>query len=260
MKLSTHKLPVSDGESIVLDFVEPERPSGGRTAVFVHGFGSNRRGEKALYFASRFAEAGWHFMALDMRGHGESEGSMLRHAMSRCLADLSKAMDWLPRRLEPPILIGSSMGGAVSSWYNLLNPGRCRALVLIAPSLVFPRHYEQRLTPAELEEWRRTGSRVVKNEWVDIEVGYSVVEDGRKYDPDRLAREHDAPTLIFHGLQDTAVDWHGSVAFLEKCPLPNIKLMLIKDGDHRLTNEKEILFETMAGWIRGLYHTEEVKW
>jgi len=257
MRLSTEKIAVEDGQSIVLDFIEPERADGGKTAVFVHGFGSHRRGDKAVYFGRQFAAAGWHFMSVDLRGHGDSDGTMLQHSLSRCLADLTAAMDWLPRRLAPPLLIGSSMGGSVSAWFNLLHPGRCRALVGVAPSFIFPGHYARRLTPEEMEDWRRTGRRTVKNEWLDIEVGYSVVEDGKQYDPQRLVAEHDLPTLIFHGLRDTSVDWRQSVAFLEHCPREDIHLVLLKHGDHRLTAHKAYMFDVMAAWLAGRDVPEE---
>ncbi len=57
----THFIPVEGDEKIALDWTAPEAPVTKRVAVFVHGFVSNRQGEKALFFSERFRAMGWHF-------------------------------------------------------------------------------------------------------------------------------------------------------------------------------------------------------
>ncbi len=246
----THFIPVAEEEQIAVDWTVPGEPQGQRAAVFVHGFASNRQGEKAAFFAERFHAAGWHFLSLDMRGHGDSSGGMETLSLSRCIEDLAAALDWMPGEMEPPLLIASSMGGAVAAWYNLLHPGRVGAMACIAPSFSFPSGLREELTPEELTAWRERGLRRVQNEWLDLEVGYCLLEDAENYDPARLVKEYAAPTLIFHGVQDDAVDWRESRRFMEDCPCPSIDLLLIKEGDHRLTDYKEYMFETIMAWLR----------
>lgn len=247
MAAETHRIPVASGESIVLDWIPPS--AGGETAVFVHGLGSHRRGEKALHFAERFAAQGWGFMALDLRGHGESDGSMTELSLSRCLADLAAALAWLPRPAVPRLLIGSSMGGAVTAWHRVLHPDPRSAVALIAPSLAFPHRWLTELPPAEVDAWRRHGVRTFRSEWIELRIGWGIMQDAEAYDYQRLVREYAAPTLILHGMQDTAVDWRGSVRFAEACPYPDITLVLIKAGDHRLTRQKDFLFDTIWAWL-----------
>jgi alpha-beta hydrolase superfamily lysophospholipase len=246
MRAETHRIPVTGSESIVLDWIPPS--AGEDTAVFLHGLGSHRRGEKALHFAERFAARGWGFMALDLRGHGESDGTMMGLSLSRSLADLAAALAWLPTPAKPRLLIGSSMGGAIIAWHRLLHPDPHGAVVLIAPSLAFPHRWLTELPPAELEAWRRQGVRTFRSEWIELQIGWGIMEDAKAYDFQRLVRDYAAPTLILHGMDDTAVDWHGSVSFAETCPYADITLVLIKAGDHRLTMQKTFLFDAMWAW------------
>jgi alpha-beta hydrolase superfamily lysophospholipase len=244
--VETHRVPVSGGQSVVLDWVAPS--PGRPVAIFVHGFGSHRRGDKAGYFASRFAALGWGFLAPDLRGHGESDGTLHQLTMGRMLEDLSAAVRWCPARAAPVLMIGSSMGAALAAWHLLDSPLAARGAAMIAPSLRFPRGLAERLTSAEREGWRRTGSLRIRNDWLDVEVGQGLLDDAERYDPARLLTEHRTPTLIVHGLRDEAVDWRQSLDFLERSRGLAQKLVLVKDGGHRLTEHKRFLFETMLAW------------
>lgn len=243
-----HELRLPSGEKIALDWV-PAEDAHGNAAVFVHGLGSHRRGEKAVHFAERFRKLGWGFLSVDLRGHGESDGSLEELSLTRCLEDLGAAIGWLPAGIVPRLLIGSSMGGAVVTWYGLLHPQPDRQIALIAPSLRFPGRFAE-LEAAELEAWKRTGFRRFASEWIDLKIGYGLVEDGANYRYERLVRDHRAATLILHGMRDTAVPWQESVAFVEQTRAEQVDLVLIKDGDHRLTAQKDYLFDAIAAWLR----------
>ena len=239
---------LASGETLVCDWIPPRTPGAG-VAVFVHGLGSNRRGDKALHFAQRFAELGWGFLAPDLRGHGQSGGSMEGLCLTRCLEDLGAALGFLPPGAAPRLLIGSSMGGAVAVWYQLLSPRAGSHIALIAPALNFPRRFMD-LRRDELAAWKREGRRRFASEWIDLELGYGLVEDGARYPYERLLREYNAPTLILHGMDDTAVPWRESVAFVERTQAKEVDLLLIKNGDHRLTAHKAYLFDAITVWLR----------
>jgi uncharacterized protein len=250
MSAETHRIPVAGGEAIVLDWQAPGR-EGARSAVFVHGLGSHRRGEKALHFAGRFAAQGWGFLSVDLRGHGDSDGAIAELTMTRMLADLRVALDWLAARSGGmrPVLIGSSMGGAVVAWHHVAHPRETGPLVLIAPSLQFPGRLAWQIGPAALEDWKRTGLRRFESQWIDMQIGFGMMEDALNYDPQKLLVGYQAPTLILHGMKDDAVDWRTSLGFLEDCRFPGLELLLLKDGDHRLTEHKAFLFDTMWAWL-----------
>jgi pimeloyl-ACP methyl ester carboxylesterase len=247
---STYRVPVSRGQTIALDWTAPAGDA--PVAVFIHGFGSNRRGEKSLYFAERFAQAGWGYLAFDFRGHGESDGRLRELTLTGLLEDLGSALAWLEARLPghhvQKLLVASSMGASVAAWHLLAHPGAARGLAMIGPSLRFPAGMAASLAPEELAAWRAEGVRRVRNKWLDVELGYGLVEDSAQYAAARLMRAHDTPALILHGMADEAVPWKQSLEFMETCACPGLRLVLIKDGDHRLTRHKPFLYETIRAW------------
>jgi pimeloyl-ACP methyl ester carboxylesterase len=212
----------------------------GRAILYVHGFGSHRGGEKARALAGECARRGWTFAAFDFRGHGTSTGSPRDLTASRLIEDLAAIHAFLADRGHPRIgLVGSSMGGFAAAWFAARHPEAVTGCVLLAPAFRFLERRFAGLTDAELAEWKRTGVRRVRNEWVDVEVGYQLVEERESFAPDDLARRWRTPTLIFHGLADDVVPAADSLAFVEATPYPDVELRLLKAGDHRLTAVKD---------------------
>ncbi|MCB1606950.1 MAG: alpha/beta hydrolase [Xanthomonadales bacterium] len=75
--------------------------------IYTHGFGQNRTAWRAT--ASTIAAAGWHGLAIDGRGHGDSGWAADGHyELDQFMYDLCDVVATLPR---PPVLVGASMGG-----------------------------------------------------------------------------------------------------------------------------------------------------
>ena len=82
--------PSQDSESrLAIDLLPGERKHP-RLWVFVHGFVSHRRGEKALFFREQLQARGEAFASLDLTGHGDSDGDLFGLTMSRNLSDLDR--------------------------------------------------------------------------------------------------------------------------------------------------------------------------
>lgn len=104
--------------------------------VFLHGGGQTRRawGEAPRVLAAR----GWYAVAVDMRGHGESDWSPSEsYDGSAFSADVRAIAQSLPR---PPVLVGASLGGLSA----LLAEGESPAPVLRALVLVDVAHKLER--------------------------------------------------------------------------------------------------------------------
>jgi len=230
------EIPLPNGETLRGDL----RPGSDRAVVYVHGFGSHRGGEKALALADECARRGWTFAAFDFRGHGESTGAMRDLTATRLLEDLSAIRDVLAARGCPHLgLVGSSMGGFAASWFAVNHPEAVTGCVLLAPAFRFLERRLAELTDAERAEWQRTGVRRMRNEWVDVEIGYGLVAERAAYDPAELARRWRTPLLVYHGLADDVVPAADSLAFVESTTHADVELRLLKAGDHRLTGFKD---------------------
>jgi pimeloyl-ACP methyl ester carboxylesterase len=217
--------------------------------LFVHGLGSTRLGEKALAVEASCACRGWTFAAFDFRGHGQSTGAMVNLRGSGLLADLEAVRAALAARGVRRLgLVGSSMGGWASAWYTLRHPEAVAACVLVAPAFDFVRGRFMQLTEAEREEWRRTGRMQVRNEWIDIELGYDLVAEMDQFPAELLPAEFARPLLILHGMRDTVVPYSHSLAFAERAEA-DVEVRLFNTGDHRLLEFKDEIAEAACRFL-----------
>ena len=80
---------------------------GARPVVLAHGGGQTRHAWGGA--AAALARRGWHALALDLRGHGESQwspaGQYEIEVFAEDLADVAASLD------QSPVLVGASLGG-----------------------------------------------------------------------------------------------------------------------------------------------------
>ena len=250
-------------------FLEPDDPLRARLAlswtpgtdpaapvwVFVHGLGSDRRGEKAQRFRDHLSGRGSGFLALDFTGHGDSEGDCHGLSLTRNLEDIGRAVSFL--REEAPAaplhLVGSSMGGIAALWYASLWPAAVRVVFAIAPAFLMAARFAASLSAAARRDWSDRGFLSVSVGDRDLEIGWGMVTDEDGYPMERLAEELRTPSLLIHGDEDTVVPPELSRDFAASCSAAD--LVEIEGGDHRLSDRKDLLFEIMwtaaSGGISG---------
>jgi pimeloyl-ACP methyl ester carboxylesterase len=91
-----------------------------------------------------------HVLALDQRGHGDSQwADPPDYSYERYAADLAEVVENLD--LRDFVLVGHSMGGTVALTYAAAHPGRARALVVVDSTLV--------MTPDRVARLREVGAR-----------------------------------------------------------------------------------------------------
>jgi pimeloyl-ACP methyl ester carboxylesterase len=98
------------------------------SVILAHGGGQTRHSWAST--AKRLAERGWKTVALDLRGHGDSEWSADGdYHMERFAEDLIEVSATLPGRAD---LIGASLGGMAGLMVEaFLAPGTFRTLTLV---------------------------------------------------------------------------------------------------------------------------------
>lgn len=109
-----------------------EAGAGGRPLLLVHGFTGAK--EDFTDWLDPLAELGWHAVAPDQRGHGDSEqpGDEAAYSFDAFAADLLGLLDALG--WSSTVALGHSMGGMVLQTAVLRAPGRFEAIVLMDTS------------------------------------------------------------------------------------------------------------------------------
>jgi pimeloyl-ACP methyl ester carboxylesterase len=100
---------------------------GGQPVVLLHGLASNARIWDGV--AARLVGAGLRVVALDLRGHGESEQPDDGYDFASVGRDLSSALAGL--ELERPVLVGHSWGAHVALQYAAERPGALAGLAMV---------------------------------------------------------------------------------------------------------------------------------
>lgn len=247
------RLPVTGEISEELR-VRLSRPAGEPRGwiLYLHGFRSSQSGEKAEFFRERAVEDGFAFCSYDSRGHGESGGELEDVTPSRNFQDLRRVREWFGEQgASEVVLLGSSMGGATALWYAARRPQDVRAVLAIAPALGLGARLEAWAGEEGLAEWERTGSRRWVDEMGEADLGWALVEDLRRYPLDRLVDSLTVPALLLQGRQDQSVGWRGAVELATRARPGLVDLVLFGDGDHRLIDRRERLWELMRGFLAG---------
>lgn len=120
------------GASEPITLALAEAGEGGRPLLVVHGFTGAK--EDFVEHLPALADAGWHAVAPDLRGHGTSHAPADESAydltlLAGDLLALADHLDWFRFAL-----LGHSMGGMVAQVATLAAPERVEALVLMDTS------------------------------------------------------------------------------------------------------------------------------
>ena len=207
----------------------------GRPIVLVHGF--------AASLQSNWVAPGWietlrplrRVVALDCRGHGESDKphdpAAYGHAMQD---DVVRLMDHL--QIEKADLFGYSMGGAISMGLMVRYPERFASAVLGGVGGRAPRrgpdspvaHGMLAKDASEIEDPVAKGFRIFAERLGnDLKALAAVNQSNRFYDVEAL-RNVTLPVLIVVGENDVLV---GGAEPLAKA-IPNARLLTIPGRDH----------------------------
>lgn len=114
--------------TLVADEWNRDAPSGRPTVLMLHGGGQNRFSWKNT--GQILADAGFHVVALDSRGHGDSDRSPdANYTVDALCADTLQVVEQIGR---PVILIGASMGGMTGILAaHAAGPDKVTKLVLV---------------------------------------------------------------------------------------------------------------------------------
>jgi alpha-beta hydrolase superfamily lysophospholipase len=250
------------------------RPEGSARGVVVINHGFKAYGGLYEWVGGELAKRGFSTFALDMRGHGRSEGEPLfvEH-MSEYVADLDALVELAKTRAPglPVFVLGHSAGGVVSCLYALEHQKKLAGFVcesfaheLPAPDFalavlkgvghVAPHAHVLKLKDEDFSRDPAFVARMHTDPLVN-QAGYpsSTVAELVRSD-ERLKQEFGAielPLLILHGSADRAAKPHGSQVFFERTGSSDKTLKLYDGYFHDLLNDlgKEIVLADIVEWL-----------
>jgi pimeloyl-ACP methyl ester carboxylesterase len=223
------------------------------TVVFLGGFKSDMTGGKATALDEFCNARGFGFLRFDYSGHGASSGDFLDGTISRWSADALAVIDKLTT--GPLVLVGSSMGGWIMLLAALQRRDRIKGLIGIAAAPDFTEELIWRgLSGGDQHRLMTQGRLEQPSEYSDepYVITRGLVEDGRKHLLLGGAIDLDMPVRLLHGMADPDVPYRHSLRLAEKLAAHDLRITLIKDGDHRLSRPQDLalLCDTVAALVQ----------
>jgi len=217
--------------------------------IFLGGFMSDMTGTKARTLHEFCESRGTAYVRFDYFGHGRSSGAFADATVGRWKGDALAVLDRLSD--GPQVLVGSSIGGWIMMLAALARPERIAGLVGIAAAP----------DATETLMWKRfpefARAAILKDGSFRVPSDYSpegylitraLIEDGRKH----LLPASDAPVAcpvrLLHGMADKEVPWETSLDLSRRIASRDVRVILVKDGDHRLSRDSDLalLLRTLA--------------
>jgi pimeloyl-ACP methyl ester carboxylesterase len=214
--------------------------------VWLGGYRSDMMGSKAQALDEWAKRNEFANCRHDYSGHGESGGDFIEGTISRWLEESLAVFDICTR--GPQILVGSSMGAwialrMVQELVKRKEANRLHGLLLLAPA---PDFTHELMAPNLSEEHKvqlqTLGYMEEPSQYSDEPDIFTnaLFEDGELNRVMSGPIETGCPVHIIQGMKDEDVPYSHALNLMKFLPFDDVTLTLVKDGDHRLSRDKDI--------------------
>ena len=208
--------------------------------VFLHGFMSDIDGEKPKAFKRFAVKKKLGFLALEYSGHGKSSGEFVRGNISQWSSDTKKLIRKIVRK-NNFIVIGSSMGSWIALNQFKYFEKQIKGFIGIGSAPEFLERLMWKKFPKKIKsEIKIKGISYIKNGDYEYPITHQLIKDGRKNKVLQKKIKTKINITMFHGQKDEAVPVSFSRKVLKIFIKAKKKLVVIKNGDHSLSNKQSI--------------------
>ena len=200
LELYRRKIRISNPPPLQLSVIDIDPELKDHTLVFLHGYGG-----QAIQWKNQLNEFSNsnRVVAIDLRGHGQSDKPLDDYSMMQIGEDLELALEQLEIG-ERLYLVGHSFGGAIAAEYAVAHPDRIAQLILIATAGEFKIHPFYRLLLRLPKESLKYLNPIVRD-WLSapplvMHAWYH--QNVAKWNGWSLFRSLNVPTTVIRGHQD----------------------------------------------------------
>jgi len=208
--------------------------------VFLHGFMSDLTGDKPKTLQKYCRKKKIGFLGLEYSGHGKSSGKFTNGNISKWTKETQIIIKKIVKKNDF-ILVGSSMG----SWLSLNQfkyfQKQIKGFMGIGSAPEFlERLMWKKFTKKMKQEIIIKGIYNLKHGDYEYPITYQLIKDGRKNKVFQKRFKAKINVTMIHGKKDEVVPVVYSRKILRLFKKAEKKLVIIKNGNHSLTNKKNL--------------------
>ena len=208
--------------------------------VFLHGFMSDLTGDKPKILQKYCKNKKIGFLGIEYSGHGKSSGKFTNGNISKWTKETQILIKKIVKK-NGFILVGSSMG----SWLSLNQfkyfQKQIKGFMGIGSAPEFlERLMWKKFTKKMKQETIIKGIYNLKHGDYEYPITYQLIKDGRKNKVFQKKFNAKINVTMIHGKKDEVVPVVYSRKILRLFKKAEKKLVIIKNGNHSLTNKKNL--------------------
>ena len=206
--------------------------------VFLHGFMSDLEGKKPNAFLKFAKKNKLSFLALEYSGHGKSTGKFTNGNISKWTNDVKISIKKIIKK-NNFILVGSSMGAWLALKQFQEFKSQIRGFLGIGSAPEFLENLMwKKFTKKMKSETIQKGILQLKHGNYEYPITYQLIKDGRKNRVLKKKISLNIDVTMIHGSKDEVVPPSYSKKVLKVFNNAKKKLIIIKNGDHSLSNKR----------------------
>jgi len=208
--------------------------------VFLHGFMSDLEGDKPKTFYKYCKKRKLGFLGLEYSGHGKSSGKFTNGNISKWTKETQTTIRKIVKK-NNFILVGSSMGSWISLNQFKYFQKQIKGFLGIGSAPEFlEKLMWKKFTKKMKKETIKNGICNLKHGDYEYPISYQLIKDGRKNNILNKKLRSKIYVTMIHGSKDEVVPTIYSRKVLKLFDKAKKKLIIIKNGDHSLSNKKNL--------------------
>ena len=208
--------------------------------IFLPGFMSNVEGKKPQSFQKFAIQKKLGFLAVEYSGHGKSSGKFTNGNISSWTKDIKFSIKKIVKKNDF-ILVGSSMGSWIALNQFKYFKKQIKGFLGIGSAPEFLTRLMWNKFPKKIkDEIKLKGISKIKNGQYEYPVTYQLIKDGRRNKVLSKKIKLKIKVTMVHGSKDEVVPVFLSKKIISMFVLAKKKLVIIKNGDHSLSNSKQL--------------------
>ena len=208
--------------------------------IFLPGFMSDMEGKKPQAFYKFAKKSKLGFLSLEYSGHGKSSGIFTKGNISIWSIDTKKVIE-KKVKTNNFILIGSSMGAWIALNQFKYFKSQIKGLIGIGSAPEFLTRLMWNKFPKKTKNNLLKNKKIIiKNGGYEYPITLQLLKDGRKNKVLNKSINSKINVTMIHGQKDEVVPTYYSKLILKLFNKAKKKIVIIKNGDHSLSNQRNL--------------------